>query len=232
MSNSEHDPLAPGPLWQTTGNVPTVQNVPPLSVESTRVAEYFYRCMPEDAQLLNIGRVESIRPWQRFQLCKQQLRSEWEREGWGDDELELWLWHGSDAVDHEVHHGFQISHANMEFNLYGAGHYFSPDPRLAHYFIREARGKPDCTCRLILARVVVGWCTEKAALKVHVADCKRPQSLRCGFWKCRELVQKQLRETQHREAPVGCQSCTSKFRTEVIVYRDEQAIPAYVVEYA
>ena len=67
----------------------------------------------------------------------------------------MYLWHGSDvdAIEQTVDTGFDVAHANMETNHYGAGLYVASDPRLAHFFCREARQCLGAQYQLILARV-------------------------------------------------------------------------------
>lgn len=47
--------------------------------------------------------------------------------------MEIWLWHGSEAVDVEAESGVKIAHANRTSNLYGASLFFNADPHLAHW---------------------------------------------------------------------------------------------------
>ena len=51
---------------------------------------------------------------------------------------------------------------------------------------------------------------------------------RCGNRKCVALREQQLRLPANRKAPSGSHSCTSDHRTELVVYKDEHAYPAYV----
>ena len=59
--------------------------------------------------------------------------------GWRLEHLESWLFHGTDRLDEVLRSGFSSGHVNVSFNKYGAGVYFSRDPRLAHFFLRQAR---------------------------------------------------------------------------------------------
>ncbi len=76
------------------------------------------------------------------------------------------LWHGADAdvIEQAAQRGFDTSHTSLEFDVCGAGLYFAPDPRLSHHFCKDVRGRPHARCRLILARVAVGYCVERDAV--------------------------------------------------------------------
>ena len=39
--------------------------------------------------------------------------------------VELWCWHGSDNIEEECELGFDVAHANLQHNVYGAGTYFT-----------------------------------------------------------------------------------------------------------
>ena len=72
----------------------------------------------------------------------------------------MYLRHGADAdvIEQAAQRGFDTSHTSLEFNVCGAGLYFAPDPRLSHHFCKDVRGRPHARCRLILARVALGYC--------------------------------------------------------------------------
>ena len=59
--------------------------------------------------------------------------------GWRLEHLESWLFYGTDRLDEVLRSGFSSGHVNVSFNKYGAGVYFSRDPRLAHFFLRLPR---------------------------------------------------------------------------------------------
>ena len=40
-----------------------------------------------------------------------------------------------------------------------------------------------------------------------------------------------LRKTEHRQEPQGYDSCTSKYRSEVVVYSNHHAYPTYIFEH-
>jgi hypothetical protein len=130
---------------------------------------------------------------------------------------ERWLWHGTDALSEVVESGFNaFSYGNLDFNAYGLGNYFAPDAKLSDFFIRAQRGAGGGNeKRLILARVACGTIKEKQSLT----------SMRGG-------MQALLKMAVHRKAPDGGHSATGQGHcTEIIVYSDTQAYPAYVVTY-
>ena len=110
------------------------------------------------------------------------------------------------ALD-EIDGGFSSGHVNLSFNKYGAGVYFSRDPRLAHFFLRQARQDDHAECKIILCRVVVGWCVRKAAIR-NKHHLLRPE---------------------HRKPPEGFQSVTSEDVSgrEVVVFPGNPCTPAY-----
>ena len=67
-----------------------------------------------------------------FAAHKQAVMAEL---GWKAEDVELWLFHGTDAVNLVLEGGFRSSHADLKKNKYGAGAYFARDPRCAQYFL-------------------------------------------------------------------------------------------------
>ena len=63
-----------------------------------------------------------------------------------------------------------MSQVNLTQNECGAGVYFARDARVAHFCIRDVRGKLDATLKLVLARVVFGLCAQKHAIKSSKKD--------------------------------------------------------------
>ena len=206
------------------------REVLPYSVEGRALADYFLGVMPEDTQLQRILRIENRQSWRQFKVYRNEVYDKFAKDNWHTDGIETYLWHGSDSVDAEATNGFDIAHANLDFNMYGAGVYFASDPRLSHYFIRENRNRPHARCKQILARVVVGWCATKAPVKSHVPNCWNKR-VNCWNQKCRNLRAEELKKPEHRKAPGEHHSCSSKHSTEVIVYKDYHAYPAYLFEY-
>ena len=64
----------------------------------------------------------------------------------------------------------------------------------------------------------------------HHPDCKK-KHFGCSWKRCQDLRAAELRKPENRKAPSGYDSCTSKHQTEVIVYKDFHAYPAYIFEY-
>ncbi|CAK8994206.1 unnamed protein product [Durusdinium trenchii] len=188
--------------WCSEGRPPVRVELRPWCEEGMAICSYFYEAMPEGIQ------VERVERWENQAV----------RVGLGPaEEVELWLFHGTDAVDAVLENGFRISHAQLDsrHNRYGVGVYFARDPRLAHHFAQMSKsGKQTEICQVILARVVVGRCALKAPLK----------------------DQRQLLRPEHREPPTGFHSCTSNSAPgrEVVVFPGSPgtpAYPAYVITY-
>ena len=45
--------------------------------------------------------------------------------GWTREDVESWLWHGSDEVQEILHCGLTVNHSNVKTAKYGAGAYFA-----------------------------------------------------------------------------------------------------------
>eukprot|EP00947_MAST-08B_sp_MAST-8B-sp1_P001512 g1512.t1 len=146
---------------------------------------------------------------------------------------EQWLWHGTGALDNVVSEGFKgTSYASLQWNAYGAGNYFAADAKLADFFTPKCGRK-----KLILARVACGTVQEKEHLdSVARRIMKAQEVLATNAATVRDLVgqtvEALLKLPEHRKAPDGAHSATDQGRgTEIIVYDDKQAYPAYVVTY-
>ena len=59
--------------------------------------------------------------------------------GWKKDDVESWLFHGTDAIEDVLRQGFKTSAVSLKRNKYGVGVYFAPDPRLAAGQYRDVR---------------------------------------------------------------------------------------------
>ena len=209
--------------WATDGAQPVIQDVVAYSTEAHAIQGYFYKRMPRDAEVTQIRRIENRNLFVPYKAYRESIKLSCA------DCPEMWLWHGTDAnAESLCMEGISTSHSSLVDNFYGAGNYFAIDPRLAAHFEAKTRGRDDRRS-LILARVVVGRCGVRPAIKRHQGNC------RCtGQWtspECASLRQRELRQPENRRPPDGCHSATSKHRLEVIVYQDCHCYPAYVIEY-
>ncbi|CAK9071695.1 unnamed protein product, partial [Durusdinium trenchii] len=112
--------------WCSEGRPPVRVELRPWCEEGMAICSYFYEAMPEGIQ------VERVERWENQAV----------RVGLGPaEEVELWLFHGTDAVDAVLENGFRISHAQLDsrHNRYGVGVYFARDPRLAHHFAQMSK---------------------------------------------------------------------------------------------
>lgn len=138
--------------------------------------------------------------------------------------VETWLWHATtEAVVSEIlETGWNNAFASMKRNWYGAGSYFAPDARLAHFFSPNHRNEMGVK-KLILARAVTGRSCSKH--QVCTSLCSE------GQWK------DALTSPKNRFAPPGFHSVTNfpvmKYgaNTEVIIYENTRVYPAYVFEF-
>ena len=193
------------------GDPPNLVPVTPDFDDHSRVADRFLGLMSggggRTCAINSIERVENHTLWMQYSL---------ERDKNGGFEGEKFLYHGlnDDIVDQVCTKGFDTAYSSMEFNAYGAGLYFAPDPRLSDFFIRESRGRAGRK-RMLLARVALGSVGVRDALpKTSQAD---------------HLAA--LRQPANRQPPPGKNSATSSHGIEAIVYRNYQAYPAYVITY-
>ncbi|CAE8647368.1 unnamed protein product [Polarella glacialis] len=208
--------------WETDGVPPCRRELAAWSEEGMAICSYFYEAMPEGVTVERVERWENQAGYMPFAAHRQAVTAETSGNNnnnncnhGGIEDVELWLFHGTDAVDAVLENGFRISHANLDVrhNRYGLGVYFARDPRLAHYFAQSNRNKAVSAesaqqqQQLILARVVVGCCAPRVALR----------------------QQQQLLSPEHREPPPGFHSCTSDAcpGREVIVFPGSPGTPAY-----
>ena len=79
---------------------------------------------------------------------------------WKLEELESWLFHGTECLDDILREGVSSGHVHLMSKKYSAGTYFASDPRLAHYFARSLRSAADAHVefKILLCLVAVGWC--------------------------------------------------------------------------
>ena len=74
---------------------------------------------------------------------------------WKLEELESWLFHGTECLDDILREGVSSGHVHLMSKKYSAGTYFASDPRLAHYFVRRtlrmvAEGQERLSCPVCL----------------------------------------------------------------------------------
>ena len=212
--------------WHTSGDPAVVQEVNGYSNESHAIIRYFRKHMPRDTEVTRIRRIENralLVPYKAYREMVQNTLTEC---------AEMWLWHGTDTTIEALSlEDFSTAHSSLEDNFYGSGSYFACDPRLAAWFQKGSRGHPEGQQSLVLARVVVGWCGERAAIKRHL----RGRSCRCTRSNlspgCKALQASELRKPENRKPPAGCHSATSEHRLEIVVYQDCHCYPAYIVDY-
>lgn len=191
----------------------------PSSSDFKAIKKYFYKYMPKSVQLNKILKIENRKLWPKYAGNVQGIHETNQLMFSHKCSPERWLWHGTDAktLGMLLMDGFKTAYSSMTFNVYGAGLYFAPDPRLAHYFVRGQRGQRGQVIQLILARVAVGETAEKDALG----------------WSgnSKEQWMERLAKPENRQPPQGFHSITSKEHIEVVTFQDNTAYPAYVLEY-
>ena len=180
--------------------------------------------MPPDSQLLAIERVENPKLWSLYEAHLAEVSDGF------PGQPEMWLWHGADDIGQIVDDGFKTAFSNRTFNVYGVGHYFAVDPRMANHFLRGSRDAPKKSRKILLCRVAVGVCKTREPIQLHVEHCQT-KHMGCKFWACREMRAELLRRAENQQAPSGAHSCTSKNQVEVVVFENHHAYPAYIVEY-
>ena len=85
--------------------------------EGRALSEYFYRTMPSDSKLKEIQRVENRKAWRLYKVYRNELYEDISTLDL--NALEMYLWHGTDAINETAASGFNIAHTNREFNVYG-----------------------------------------------------------------------------------------------------------------
>lgn len=172
-------------FWHSYEEIST-QAVSETTAEWKALALYFDGKVPEDCKLQSIQRVENPTLWALYDTHLQAVN-----EGF-PGQAEMWLWHGADDVRQIIEGGFKTAYSNRTFNVYGVGHYFAVDPRMANHFVRARRDMPGSVKDILLCRVAAGICKTKDPIKLHVDNC-HTKTMACKFWACRELRAKLLR---------------------------------------
>lgn len=73
--------------------------------------------MPSDSKLKEIQRVENRKAWRLYKVYRNELYEDISTLDL--NALEMYLWHGTDAINETAASGFNIAHTNREFNVYG-----------------------------------------------------------------------------------------------------------------
>ena len=197
--------------WQTLGRTPGGElHEVTDDREYQAVTQPLFERLGDTLEIRRVERNENDNLYSKYFLDRDTVKL-----GNRGDANERWLWHGTDALDDVLTGGFNTAYASLEFNAYGVGNYFAPDPRLADFFIRSARGSSG-EKKIILTRVACGSIGERDAIS--------------GWWPA-ERKQAALRDVVNRTPPAGHTSATGRNHTEVIVYQNYYAYPAYVVTY-
>lgn len=206
------------------------RNVSLDSVEGMALSNYFLRSMPTDTKVLSIYGIQNDVTMSLYNVHRQRVEKDFLLSDWDAHTVELWLWHGTEYVADTVTHGFDVSFASLDTNLYGAGLYFACDPRLARWFQWSTRDTPGKYSQLILSRVICGYVAVRPRIQLHHKNCAGTR-LWCRDWRCIDVRRSELRMPYNRRAPSGYHSCTSEHRIELIVYKDHHAVPMYVFDY-
>ena len=96
----QNNPLVSPYFWSTQG-VPVQLVDVTFSQEAVALNRYFIRSMPPGTELLRIQRVENRNVWQKYKLHRVQAQNEFSATECDPTQVELWLWHGSDAFEEE-----------------------------------------------------------------------------------------------------------------------------------
>eukprot|EP00435_Cladocopium_sp_Y103_P050148 s696_g15.t1 len=115
----------------------SLQRVQTGCAEWNALAAYFGKHMPPDSQLQIIERVENPKLWSLYEAHLEAVKDGF------PGEPEMWLWHGADDIGQITGDGFKTAYSNRTFNMYGVGHYFAVDPRMANHFVRSGRDAPE-----------------------------------------------------------------------------------------
>ena len=174
--------------------------------EWNAVAAYFTKHMPDDRILQAVQRVENPKLWNLYKAHLDAVG-----EGF-PGQPEMWLWHGADGSLQLAHDGFKTAYSNRTFNMYGVGHYFAVDPRMANHF--------GCTRKVPNNSVVpcCGWCLQDEGAYSDARGALPDAALGCKFW------------PENRQAKASSHSCTSKNSVEVILFENHHAYPTYLLE--
>ena len=107
---------------------------------SHAILQYFWKCMPRDTEVSKILRIENRSLFVPYKAYREMLSNSC------TEYPEMWLWHDTSSNYEKLsEEGFATAHSSLEDNFYGAGTYFTVDPRLAAYFQSSSRGDADAT---------------------------------------------------------------------------------------
>ena len=161
----------------------------------------------------------------------------------GGDANEVWLWHATSRECAEksiLKNGFDLNKCGLDFEYYGAGTYLAPDSKLSNRYAGRS-----ATRTILLVRVACGKIFERKPLHLSLEYQTFVQQLALQQLPDEHL--KQLRKEKTREllrmpknrcCPDGYHSQLGvdvpggrKSKTEVVVNKNFQAFPAYLITY-
>lgn len=190
--------------------------VPKTDGDFDNLRRYFYRFMPKSTRLRKISMIANPKLWHRYEGNLRAVQIAERTTYTNMCDVEKWLWHGTDAqtTASVLRDGFQTAVDSVTSEVQGAGLFFTPDPRLAHFFGEEKRGQTGQVSRIMLVRVAAGKTGENNAV---------------AFGRSAKAWMQNLRSI--RQPPNGFESATSEDHTEVVTFQENTAYPAYVFEY-
>lgn len=150
---------------------------------------------------------------QRNERQDLYLRYWAERRRRGDKAREAWVCHATKNIREVIQFGLSTAFCSQDFNAYGVGIYSAADARLSNYFVEEQGG----VRQMLICRMAAGRIAEKHRILPEGAS--------------KECWRAELRKPEHRKAPDGFDSCTSRHHTELVAYESAQMYAAYVVTY-
>lgn len=198
-----------------------------VAADSTEFRDVQHRLCAEmpSARLQKLERVQHRRLWQQYWTKRKYVGCKN-----GGDPNEKWLWHGTSARQPqevlESEDGLDVRFAGSAF--YGRGIYLSESPvyqtagRYAHWRSQEG------PMQLLLVQVALGACQEEGTRVSEQTKSMTIPKERGRLPKCGVLRYDSVRAGPHRPWRAGPGANDSII---YVVYKTEQAFPAYVVTY-
>ena len=101
--------------WETDGKTPELVRVT-NDEELQAVTSSFVEFLGDGTEIISVERHEHAKLWGHYILERDAVRDQA-----GGDANERELWHGTDALDDVLAHGFNTAYASLENNVYGVG---------------------------------------------------------------------------------------------------------------
>lgn len=134
------------------------------------------------------------------------------------------LWHASSCPDVVQAQGANNNFSSMDMNVYGVGIYFATDAKLsAAYSLPNNEG----VYSLLLVLTILGTTGVREPLIAEQEESLSYEELK----KSMDSLGVNLKQPQHRNPPIGCDSSTGPHYKEVVITNSAATFPVFEVKY-